>query len=213
MTYAATASRHATIDPAPSKYGTAAPLEVVINIYKFLGGAIRSVDAMGLSNQYLKKSASCVHLSLSCRIQTISGEPSSFPVVYILPRMISSIAKLHTQSHDAKEWYFRRVYRKCEKERKGTKRNEKERKGTKRNEKERKGTKRNEKERSMEQIQIKSMTPSVTQASITTTPRAPLSTPAHRYGSYRCHPHDSSRQSLLSSLGFQAPASRPPSRP
>eukprot|EP00058_Branchiostoma_floridae_P004450 XP_002589938.1 hypothetical protein BRAFLDRAFT_96045 [Branchiostoma floridae] len=43
--------------------------------------------------------------------------------------------------------YFLRVYRKCEKERKGTKRNEKERKGTKRNEKERKGTKRNEKER------------------------------------------------------------------
>eukprot|EP00058_Branchiostoma_floridae_P001901 XP_002587389.1 hypothetical protein BRAFLDRAFT_96276 [Branchiostoma floridae] len=39
------------------------------------------------------------------------------------------------------------VYRKCEKERKGAKRNEKERKGTKRNEKERKGTKRNEKER------------------------------------------------------------------
>eukprot|EP00058_Branchiostoma_floridae_P023456 XP_002608946.1 hypothetical protein BRAFLDRAFT_85479 [Branchiostoma floridae] len=40
--------------------------------------------------------------------------------------------------------YSLRVYRKCEKERKGTKRNEKERKGTKRNEKERKGTKRNE---------------------------------------------------------------------
>eukprot|EP00058_Branchiostoma_floridae_P000745 XP_002586233.1 hypothetical protein BRAFLDRAFT_132372 [Branchiostoma floridae] len=41
----------------------------------------------------------------------------------------------------------KRVYRKCEKERKGTKRNEKERKGTKRNEKERKGTKSNEKDR------------------------------------------------------------------
>ncbi|KAI8520882.1 hypothetical protein Bbelb_006360 [Branchiostoma belcheri] len=52
----------------------------------------------------------------------------------------------------------------------------------------------------------------VTQASITTTPHAPLHTPAHPYGSYRCHPYDSGRQSLLSSLGFQAagPADLPP---
>ncbi|KAI8508357.1 hypothetical protein Bbelb_134560 [Branchiostoma belcheri] len=54
----------------------------------------------------------------------------------------------------------------------------------------------------------------VTQASITTTPHAPLRTPAHPYGSYRCHPYDSGRQSLLSSLGFQAagPADLPAAR-